>query len=72
MLNNEARRMGGVFAATILCTLTTLQALEISRYTIDGGGVMFSTGGNFVLSGTIGQSAEDAGAPASFETREKA
>ena len=28
---------------------------ELSRYTIDGSGVMFSTGGDFELSGTIGQ-----------------
>jgi len=28
---------------------------EISRSTIDGGGIMFSTGGDFELSGTIGQ-----------------
>lgn len=28
---------------------------EISRWTIDGGGVMFSSGGEFELSGTIGQ-----------------
>ncbi len=30
-------------------------AFEISRTTIDGGGVMQSTGGDFELSGTIGQ-----------------
>ncbi len=28
---------------------------ELSRYSIDGGGVMRSTGGEFELSGTIGQ-----------------
>ena len=28
---------------------------KISRSTIDGGGVMFSAGGDFELSGTIGQ-----------------
>jgi hypothetical protein len=28
---------------------------DLSRYTIDGGGVMFSTGGDFELSGTIVQ-----------------
>jgi hypothetical protein len=33
--------------------------VEINRFTIDGGGMMFSTGGNFELSGTIGQT--DAG-----------
>ena len=34
--------------------------LELSRLAIDGGGVMHSTGGEFELSGTIGQ--PDAGA----------
>lgn len=34
--------------------------LEIVRSTIDGGGVMHSNGGDFALSGTIGQA--DAGA----------
>jgi len=33
---------------------------DVSRSTIDGGGVMFSAGGDFELSGTIGQ--PDAGA----------
>ncbi len=28
---------------------------DLSRHTIDGGGVMFSAGGDFELSGTIGQ-----------------
>jgi hypothetical protein len=41
---------------TSLGALTSPAAeYELSRYTIDGGGVMFSTGGNFELSGTIGQ-----------------
>jgi len=30
-------------------------AYEISWYTVDGGGVMASTGGDFTLSATIGQ-----------------
>ena len=34
---------------------------DLSWHTIDGGGVMFSTGGAFELSGTIGQ--PDAGGP---------
>lgn len=38
---------------------------ELSRSTIDGGGVMRSTGGDFELSGTIGQ--PDAGAMAGGE-----
>ena len=33
----------------------------IDWYTIDGGGEMFSTGGDFVLGGCMGQ--PDAGAP---------
>ncbi|UCC29652.1 MAG: hypothetical protein JSU86_15785 [Phycisphaerales bacterium] len=35
--------------------LTLADDLEINRSTIDGGGAMFSTGGDFELSGTIGQ-----------------
>lgn len=31
------------------------QEFELSRHTIDGGGVIHSTGGEFELSGTIGQ-----------------
>jgi hypothetical protein len=38
---------------------------EISRSTMDGGGVIFSTGGDFALSGTIGQ--PDAGVMAGGE-----
>lgn len=38
---------------------------ELTRYTIDGGGVMRSTGGDFELSGTIGQ--PDAGVSAGGE-----
>lgn len=42
----------------ILCLAasgTIAQEFEISRYTIDSGGGMRSTGGAFELSGTIGQ-----------------
>ncbi len=35
--------------------LATASDYELSRQTIDGGGVMRSTGGDFELSGTIGQ-----------------
>ena len=34
---------------------TRADDFELARSTIDGGGMMFSTGGDFVLSGTIGQ-----------------
>ncbi len=39
--------------AVAQCALA--QTFELSWYTIDGGGAMFSTGGSFELSGTIGQ-----------------
>ncbi len=47
-------------AAVIALALFGSGDFELSRFTIDGGGVMFSTGGDFELSGTIGQ--PDAGA----------
>jgi hypothetical protein len=34
---------------------TSAQNFDLSWFTIDGGGDMFSTGGDFELSGTIGQ-----------------
>jgi hypothetical protein len=46
----------GCAAAGILGVLAASgQEFEITRSTVDGGGVMFSTGGEFELSGTIGQ-----------------
>ena len=33
----------------------TAQSFDLSCYTVDGGGAMFTTGGTFELSGTIGQ-----------------
>ena len=36
-------------------TVATAQTFEINWFTIDGGGEMFTTGGDFELSGTIGQ-----------------
>ncbi|MFQ5805245.1 MAG: hypothetical protein ACE5I3_02205 [Phycisphaerae bacterium] len=43
----------------IIVTLGTAPALgqdfDLSWYTVDGGGEMFTTGGDFELSGTIGQ-----------------
>jgi hypothetical protein len=44
--------------ATIVCALITAVVAadyDLSWYTIDGGGDMWSTGGGFELSGTIGQ-----------------
>ena len=48
----------GVFiAAAFTGTVNSSQrsTVEINRFTIDGGGDMFSVGGGFELSGTIGQ-----------------
>jgi len=48
----------GVFiAAAFTDTVSSAgePAVEINRFTIDGGGEMFSSGGGFELSGTIGQ-----------------
>jgi hypothetical protein len=39
----------------VLVGLAAADDFEISRSTIDGGGAMFSTGGEFELSGTTGQ-----------------
>jgi hypothetical protein len=36
-------------------TAAGLPDYELSWHTVDGGGIMFSTGGDFELSGTIGQ-----------------
>ena len=52
--------MGRLVLCTALATvglplLVLAQNFEISRHTIDGGGVMRSAGGEFELSGTIGQ-----------------
>jgi hypothetical protein len=44
-----------VVVASAAVTATRADDFEISRSTVDGGGVMFSTGGSFELSGTIGQ-----------------
>lgn len=50
-------RIAGLLSALVLALgLTAVaQEYEISRSTIDGGGVMHSTGGEFELSGTVGQ-----------------
>ncbi len=39
----------------LLVTVASGQDFERTRYSIDGGGVMRSSGGDFGLSGTIGQ-----------------
>ena len=48
-----------VILALALASAVLANGFTISRSTVDGGGEMFSTGGDFELSGTIGQA--DAG-----------
>ena len=57
----SAHTVGGAIAALaiLLCNNLMADDFEIVRSTIDGGGAMHSAGGDFELSGTIGQS--DAG-----------
>ncbi len=50
---------GVATALTITAAVAAGPGFELTRSSIDGGGVMFSTGGGFELGGTIGQS--DAG-----------
>ena len=52
--NNKARLLACV-ALVALAEITMAAMFELSWYTIDGGGVVESTGGGFGLSGTIGQ-----------------
>jgi len=53
----DARRVGWVTCCVFaLLSVTTIgQEYEITRATIDGGGVIHSAGGGFELSGTVGQ-----------------
>lgn len=50
----KVKRIAG-FVCLALTAAAAAQQFEITRSTIDGGGVMRSTGGEFELSGTIGQ-----------------
>jgi len=57
---NGTRRLSliVVSALALACAAWVVSGADnftISRWTIDGGGIMFSTGANFELSGTIGQ-----------------
>ncbi len=58
-----------IFAVVVATAggLTSAQQLELSRYTIAGGGGMHSTGGGFELSGAIGQPGAGAMAGGAFE-----
>ncbi len=53
-VTHQSLRVVAVLAGVVIGT-TVAQDLEITRSTINGGGVMRSTGGDFELSGTIGQ-----------------
>lgn len=46
-----------ILASTTMMSMTWAQEgpLDLSWYTIDGGGTTASSGGEFVLSGTVGQ-----------------
>ena len=57
-MNRQTQRHLRVAVWTlIVCTglVSATADYEIDWYTIDGGGVMFSGGGDFELSGTVGQ-----------------
>jgi len=55
MTNNLTVKRVAALASLVLAAAALAQQFEITRSTIDGGGVMRSTGGTFELSGTIGQ-----------------
>jgi hypothetical protein len=45
-----------VLVAGFLCmSATAADEFELIRWTVDGGGAMYCTGGDFELSGTVGQ-----------------
>ena len=54
------RRVLVIGLSVVLCGLAA-GSFDLSWFTIDGGGAMFTSGGPFELSGTIGQ--PDAGVP---------
>lgn len=44
-----------ITVAVLTIAVVVRSEMEITRYSIDGGGMMFSNGDDFELSGTIGQ-----------------
>ncbi len=60
MATRRLAELSTVILALALAPALLAQDFDISWHTIDGGGEMFCNGGNFELSGTIGQ--PDAGA----------
>jgi hypothetical protein len=61
MKNTISRQAVMIAAAAVTCLAG--EPFDLSWNTIDGGGVMRSSGGSFVLSGTIGQPDAGPGAP---------
>ena len=51
--------VAALVGALLSLSSASAQSFELSWFSIDGGGAMFTTGGDFELSGTIGQA--DAG-----------
>ncbi len=56
-MNRVAHATTGALIALLAASLGTARAddFNLDWRTVDGGGVMYSTGGDFVLSGTVGQ-----------------
>lgn len=63
MASKDKSIIAGLIGLFIACTVAIGQEFEITRSTIDGGGVMRSTGGDFELSGSIGQFDASSAAP---------
>ena len=59
MMSTHVRsRIGALSMTSILLAIGSAvfaEPYELSKYTIDGGGTMFSVAGEYELSGTIGQ-----------------
>ena len=53
--NGTLARVTALLATLTLATTVFGQTYDLSWHTIDGGGAMFTAGGQFTLSGTIGQ-----------------
>ncbi len=60
MFTKRNASIGTLFLALAIAPAAFAQDFDLAWHTIDGGGEMFTSGGNFELSGTIGQ--PDAGA----------